>query len=77
MRALEDRTLDLRLEDLTESPAPVLSKVARFCHHKSDTKRVGEIAGCLSRNRAYAYRSKPEYQLFAHDLAQRLRPYGY
>jgi hypothetical protein len=77
MKALDDRAPELRLEDLADSPAPVLSKVARFCHHKTDPKRVGEIAEFLSRSRAYAYRSKPELELFAHDFAQRLRPSGY
>jgi hypothetical protein len=77
MRALAKRALELRLADLADSPATVLSEVARFCHLKADTKRVGKIAQLLSKNRAYAYRNSPDLELSAHDWAQRLPPYGY
>jgi hypothetical protein len=76
MRALEDRAIELRFDDLEDGPATVPSESTSFCHLEADPNRIGEVAKLLRRNRAYAYRSGVELEPFARDLAQRLLPYG-
>ena len=75
--ALGEQALELKYETLLCEPAKVLGEVARFCNLPVSDEAIQEVAGLVQKERAYAYREKPDLQAFAESVAGRLNAYGY
>jgi hypothetical protein len=73
----EERALELKYETLLGEPEEALNKIIRFCGlpvSGEDLKRVGTL---VRKERAYAYREKPDLRAFADRVPERLAGYGY
>jgi len=77
MSALGEQALELKYETLLGEPAKVLTEVARFCNLPVSDGAIHKVAALVRRERAYAYREKPDLQAFAESVAGRLNGYGY
>jgi hypothetical protein len=75
--ALDGRAFELKYETLLCEPEEVLKEVARFCNLPVSAAAIEEVAALVQRERAYAYREKPDLQAFAERVAVRLNAYGY
>ncbi len=75
--ALGPRALELKYENLLLDPAKVLKEVAEFCELPVGSAVIEKVAGSVRRERAYAYREKPDLAVFAERVAGRLNAYGY
>ena len=77
VNALGGRAFELKYESLLAEPEEVLKAVARFCRLPVSDAAIEGVAALVQRERAYAYREKPELQAFADRVAGRLHGYGY
>jgi hypothetical protein len=75
--ALKDRALELKYETLLCEPEEVLKEVAAFCKLPVNAAAIGNVAGLVHRERAFAYRDKSDLRAFAESFAGRLKLYGY
>lgn len=74
---LNGRVLELQYETLLSEPENVLTQVTRFCNLPVGIGAIGEVAALVKKERAYAYREKPDLCAFAEGVAERLSGYGY
>jgi hypothetical protein len=77
MRSLDGRVLELKYETLLCEPEEVLKEVARFCNLPASAAAIERVAALVQKERAYAYREKPDLQAFAERVAGRLHACGY
>jgi hypothetical protein len=77
VNALGGRAFELKYESLLAEPEEVLKAIARFCSLPVSDAAIAGVAALVQRERAYAYREKPELQAFADRVAGRLHGYGY
>ena len=75
--ALDGRAFELKYETLLCEPEEVLMAVARFCNLPVSDAAIAGVAALVQRERAYAYREKPDLQAFAERVAGRLHVYDY
>jgi hypothetical protein len=54
-----------------------LTEVTRFCDLPVSDAAIRKVAALVQKERAYAYREKPDLQAFASDCSERLEKYGY
>jgi hypothetical protein len=54
-----------------------LTEVTRFCDLPVSDAAIRKVAALVQKERAYAYREKPDLQAFAESVAGRLNAYGY
>lgn len=77
INVLGKQALELKYETLLSEPAEVLTEVARFCNLPVSDAAIQKVAALVRKERAYAYREKPDLQAFAESVAGRLNAYGY
>lgn len=75
--ALDGRAFELKYETLLCEPKEVLKEVARFCNLPVSVTAIEGVAALVQRERAYAYRDKPDLRAFAERVAGRLNANGY
>lgn len=75
--ALNGRALELKYEAFLCEPEQVLKTVASFCQLPVGKTAIKDVAAMVHKERAYAYREKPDLQGFAERVAGRLKTYGY
>ena len=75
--ALGDRALEFKYETLLREPEEVLKQVTRFVGLPASDETIRKVALLVRRERAYAYREKPELCAFADRVPERLGAYGY
>ena len=73
----EERALELKYETLLCEPERVLNKVIRFCGLPVSDEAIKSVGTLVRKERAYAYREKPDLQEFADRVPERLAGYGY
>jgi hypothetical protein len=74
---LNGRALELKYETLLSEPENVLTEVTRFCDLPVSAGAVEGVASLVKKERAYAYRERPDLCAFAESVAGRLSGYGY
>jgi hypothetical protein len=75
--ALEERAFELKYETLLCEPKRILQEIARFCNLPASNAATEAVASLVQKERAYAFREKPDLQAFAERVAGRLHGYGY
>jgi len=75
--SLGERALELKYEDLLTQPNVVLRKLTEFCGLRRSDEEIEKAASLVRRDRAYAYREKPDLIAFADGVPERLSVYGY
>jgi len=75
--AAGDHGLEVRYEDLLDSPVEILLRVFGFCGLDTDRERVDAAAATLDARRADAWRDDDRLRLFADEVGERLAPLGY
>lgn len=75
--AAGDRAIEFHYEDFLANTEEHLQRLAEFCGLPCDARRIAEVAGSGQRDRAFAYRGKPELSAFAAGVADRLARFGY
>ena len=75
--ALEERAFELKYETLLCEPKRILQEIARFCNLPASNAVTEAVASLVQKERAYAFREKPDLQAFAERVAGRLHGYGY
>lgn len=75
--ALGKQALELRYEDYLEQPTQALKEIAQFCNVAAPDGTIEAVANLVKKERAYAYREKPDLLAFANRFAQRLQQFGY
>lgn len=77
INVLGEQAFELKYEALLCEPARILKEVVRFCNLPVGDAAIQEVAALVQKERAYAYREKPDLQAFAESVAGRLNAYGY
>ena len=77
VRALGDRAIEVRYEELLSEPARLLKYIAGFCELQATDRDIEKAAKQVKDDRAYAYRDNPELEAFTVRVAERLRAHGY
>ena len=75
--ALRDRALELKYEALLREPEEVLNQVIHFAGLSVSDEAIKRVVAWVHKERAYAYREKPELRAFADRVPERLGAYGY
>lgn len=75
--ALGKQALELRYEDYLEQPRLALKEIAQFCNVGAPDDTMEAVANLVKKERAYAFREKPDLLAFANRCAQRLHQFGY
>ena len=73
----EERALELKYETLLGEPEEALHKIIRFCGLPVSDEAIKRVGGLVRKERAYAYREKPDLRAFADRVPERLAGYGY
>ena len=73
---LEGRGIEVRFEDLLQTPEPVVAKIAAFCRLPEPASGP-ELLEHLSPGRAFAFKRDPELVAFAEASRAALDRYGY
>jgi LPS sulfotransferase NodH len=71
------QAIEVRFEDLLADPLGTLGTLAKFCGIDASSGRLHTAANHAREDRAYAFRSRPDLQEFAEDVADRLAAYQY
>lgn len=74
---LSGRAFELKYENFLGEPGKTLKEIARFCNLPASNATIEGVAALVQKERAYAFREKPELQAFAKRVAGRLLAYGY
>jgi hypothetical protein len=69
--------LELKYETLLGEPEEALNKIIRFCGLPVSDEAIKRVGGLVRKERAYAYREKPDLRAFADRVPERLAGYGY
>ncbi len=77
VKALGTRAVELKYEDFLTEPYAALKQLSDFCSLGATVEQIQKVAGRVKKGRAYAYRTKPELQAFAEQVAGRMRVFGY
>ncbi|MBV8478656.1 MAG: sulfotransferase [Acidobacteria bacterium] len=75
--SLKHRALEVKYEHLLSHPEEVLNRTAEFCGLHIDQANLRKAAILVRRERAYAYRAKPDLCAFAERVPERLSANGY
>jgi hypothetical protein len=75
--ALGDRALEFKYETLLGEPEEALKQVTRFAGLSASDETIRKVAVLVRKERAYAYRERPELRAFADHVPERLGAYGY
>lgn len=75
--SLGGQALELKYEALLTQPDVVLRKVTEFCGLLCGEGAIEKAASLVRKDRAYAYREKPDLRAFADRVPERLSAYGY
>ncbi len=75
--SLGDRALELKYETLLTQPSVVLGEITKFCGLRCGEEAIQKAASFVRKDRAYAYREKPDLRAFADRVPERLSAYGY
>lgn len=74
---LGDRAMEVRYEDLLESPHRELSMLAAFCSLPASKSAVQRVASQVRPSRALAHQHDPMLRDLAERWREQLRPFGY
>jgi len=77
VKALKDRAIELKYEDFLADPTKNLLDLVEFCGIRASRESVVRIAEDALTSRAYAYRGKPDLEMFAASVQARLEEFGY
>jgi hypothetical protein len=77
VKALKDHAIEFRYEDFLADPIKNLLALVEFCGLRANRESVVRIAEDALTSRAYAYRSKPDLEMFAASVEARLEEFGY
>ncbi len=74
---LGSQALEFRYEDFLQEPGPVLQKLADFANLAVGESTVVRLAERVRKDRAFAFRKHPHLVVFAEDVSDRLKAWGY
>lgn len=77
VQALGERALEIKYEDLLAEPEEVLDQVARFSGLHAAVESIKKVGALVHKERAYAYRERPDLRAFAERVPERLSAFGY
>lgn len=77
VQALGARAIDIKYEEFLANPQPFLRTLAVFGGLDVSDATIDRVVGSVRRERAYAYKGKPELEAFAAANAERLAVFGY
>ncbi len=75
--ALGSGAVELRYEDLVSRPYELLRQLAGFCELDVSDRDIQRVSVLVKKDRAYAYKEKPELLAFAEKVEDRLSAHGY
>jgi hypothetical protein len=74
---LGNRATEVRYEDFLSEPNRGLKQLTQFCSLTVSDDKLEKATAQITRERAYAYRSRSELRVFTERVAQRLVAQGY
>lgn len=77
VKSLDSQAMEIKYEDFLFKPFETLKRIAYFCDLNASDKDIERVSALANKERAYAYRDKPELQVFAEQMAEKLRVFGY
>lgn len=77
LRQSPSRAIEVKYEDLLASPVKTLEELMTFCEMPTSVDRLSKAALLIKKERAYAYRSSAELNVFASGIADRLQQQNY
>jgi len=77
VEALGERAIEIKYEDFLGAPEEPVRRLCRFCGLEPGEERVVAAVRGIKRERAYAYREKPELVAYAEEVKGRLGEWGY
>ncbi|HMD84918.1 MAG TPA: sulfotransferase [Terriglobia bacterium] len=77
VRELGEQAIEVRYEDLLAEPVRRLGDLVEFCGIPPSAALLAKATALVRKQRAYAYRSSPELNAFAHGVAERLQAQNY
>jgi hypothetical protein len=69
--------IEIKYESFLSTPVPYLKKLVEFCGLKASNMLVEKVAGRVSQDRAYSFRSSSELREFGEKVRSRLENYAY
>jgi len=77
VRSLHTQAMEIKYEDFVVKPFNTLRQLIYFCDLKATDEDIKRVGGFANRERAYAYKNKPELQEFAKQMSEQLRVFDY
>jgi hypothetical protein len=77
VRALGERAIELRFEDLAENPEPAFTSLARLCGLDPTAEQLANTAKLVDRSRSAAHERDPQLREMARRNEDLLARYGY
>ncbi len=74
---LGSRALEIRYEELLQTPMEILPNILEFCGLEIPSKQIRKKADDIRADRAFAFRNKPELVEYADKVSDTLKQFGY
>lgn len=77
VRSLDTQAMEIKYEDFLVKPFNTLKRLIYFCDLKATDEDIERVGALANKERAYAYKNKPELQAFAKQMSEQLRVFEY
>jgi len=77
VNSLDAHAMEIKYEDFLVEPYSILKQLAHFCDLKATDEDIERVGSRVNKERAYAYRDKPELQAFAEQMSEQLKVFDY
>lgn len=77
VRQLGNRAMEIKYEEFLVEPSRILESLIDFCGLATTDAVITGVTRKVEKDRAYAYRNEPELQLFANQVSDQLKMWGY
>jgi hypothetical protein len=77
VKSLDAHAMEIKYEDFLTKPYKTLKQLSYFCDLNATDEDIERVGAQVKKERAYAYRHKPELQAFAKQMSEQLRVFDY